>query len=72
MRQMMSMEKINGIIIDGKVYEEIKGECTKHCPFWSDKLCQDILPYCTANKCYFRYSPELTERMNNPDLLNCK
>ena len=59
------MEKINGIVIDGKFYEEIKGECTKHCPFWSDKLCQDILPYCTANKCYFRYSPELTERMNN-------
>lgn len=54
---------INGIIIGGKVYEVIRGECNKHCPFWSDKLCQDILPYCSANKCYFRYSPELTDKL---------
>ena len=43
------MEKINGIIIDGKVYEVIKGVCDKHCAFWNDELCDNILWYCTEN-----------------------
>jgi len=58
------MEKINGIIIDGEVFEVIKGECNKHCAFWSDKLCENMLQYCTEKSCHFRFSPELTDRLN--------
>lgn len=61
------MEKINGIIIDSEVFEVIKGECNKHCAFWNDKLCENILWYCTEKSCYFRYSKKLTDKLNNQD-----
>lgn len=74
------MEKINGIIKDGRVYELSEGGCFK-CEFFNNtlvgscpvkELCT-IMPYPEEGKdnC-FRYSPELTERLNNPDLLNGK
>lgn len=58
------MEKINGIIIEGGIYETIPGECNKHCAFWNDKLCGNLLWYCAEKTCYFRYSPELTDKIN--------
>lgn len=57
------MEKINGIIINGKVYEVVKGECNRHCAFWNDKLCKKWLSYCTERSCIFRFSPELTDKL---------
>lgn len=74
------MEKINnGIIVDGKVYvaEMHHPDCLAMCG-----MC-DLSNYCegtdrevcaaiaSPTDC-FRYSPELTERLNNPDLLNGK
>lgn len=75
------MEKINGIIIDGKVYEVVKYDGTSPCmdcalthecvrleeAHKSTQFCGDYL-----EGCIFRYSPSLTERLNNPDLLNNK
>ena len=68
------MEKINGIIKDGRVYELSEGGCFK-CEFFTNRfddacpvkeLCT-IMPYPEEGKdnC-FRYSPYLTERLNNP------
>lgn len=54
---------LNGIIIDGEIFEVIKGECNKHCAFWNDKLCENMLWYCAEKSCYFRFSPELTEKL---------
>lgn len=58
---------MNGIIIDGKVYEVVKGECNKHCPFWSNELCKEWLSYCTENSCFFRYSKELTDKISDDE-----
>lgn len=61
------MEKIDGIIIEGKVYEAVKGECGKRCSFYNDEFyCQVCREFCKLEDCIFRYSPELTERLNNP------
>lgn len=67
------MEKINGIIIEGKVYKAVRGEC-KDCDLQeqcADKdlfndLCNYFEEYKIGNVRIFRYSPELTERLNNP------
>lgn len=59
--------KLNDIIINGEVFETIKGECNRHCAFWNDKLCENILWYCTEKSCYFRYSPELTDKIKGGD-----
>ncbi len=59
------MEKINGMILDGKIYEAIKGECGKQCSFYNDGyLCQIFREFCKTEDCYFRYSPELTDKIN--------
>lgn len=68
------MEKINGIIKDGRVYELSDGGCFK-CDFFNNTLVGSCpvkelcttMPYPDAEKdnC-FRYSPSLTERLNNP------
>lgn len=71
----MNMEKINGIIRDGKVYTlterrgwdcysfdcDLYGYCHKDDASFRDRPCQ-IYDENTA----FRYSLELTERLNNP------
>lgn len=72
------MEKINGIIIEGKVY--IPVECDKDSPCDECDLsekCSKLSPNVDDACCelidrfhIFRYSPSLTERLNNPDLLN--
>ncbi len=59
------MEKINGIIVDGKIYEGIKGECGKQCSFYNDGYCcQMFREFCQSEDCHFRYSQELTEKIN--------
>ena len=75
-KEARSMEKINGIILSGKVYEYFEtfhrlNECDacdlrKEC----DVLFEDIeRTYCSQfhnlNHYCFRYSPSLTERLNN-------
>lgn len=64
------MEKINGIIIEGKVYEAVKDGICKDCAFDSGPLshyCPHLVAgLCEEHYCIFRYSPELTERLNNP------
>lgn len=58
------MEEINGIIIDGKIYEEVEGECGKQCSFYNDNYnCNIFREYCQSGDCYFRYSPELTDKL---------
>ena len=67
------MEKINGIIREGKVYKAVRGEC-KDCDLQkqcADKalfndLCNYFEEYKIGNARIFRYSPELTERLNSP------
>lgn len=65
------MEKINGIIIEGKVYKESRGSCEdcdlrKRCMLDEERLDTN---YCSifvlGSGENFRYSPELTERLNN-------
>lgn len=77
------MEKINGIIISGKVYELVPTRedqrCADSCAL--NELCstklarrghQPCLIYDTPDNTHkywehhFRYSPSLTERLNNP------
>lgn len=77
------MEKINGIILNGKIYEAIKFKAHEHsgchdCCFYIEHGCSAPKLLCrvfegdTTNKYIFRYSPSLTERLNTPDLLNGK
>lgn len=70
------MEKINGFIISGKVYVadpiysrcskcELQGKCKKD---YVDNLRTQMCNYLgagTDNDFGFRYSPSLTERLNN-------
>lgn len=66
------MEKINGIIKDGAVYVESRGhsencDLRKSCMLDEERLdanyCQIFVLGSGEN---FRYSPSLTERLNNP------
>lgn len=79
------MEKINGTIIEGKVYESIEQdiqlccECDlyeqcNHPKLYDSGLHSALLCLCQymGKDNIFRHSPELTERLNNPDLLNGK
>ena len=67
------MEKINGIIISGKVYKAVKGDC-KDCDLYEqckedalfNNLCNYFEGYEICKAKIFRYSPSLTERLNNP------
>lgn len=62
---------INGIIIDGKVYESVKGEC-KDCAFQEqckdndlfNSLCNYFEAYKITNARIFSYSQTLTEKLN--------
>ncbi len=60
------MEKINGIVLSGKVYipEHIFGQDCDECALDREN-CRAI---CTGFgvDAIFRYSPSLTERLNNP------
>ncbi len=64
------MEKINGIIISGKVYKAVRGEC-KGCDLQEqckdndlfNNLCNYFEGYNIKNAHIFRHSPELTERL---------
>jgi hypothetical protein len=63
------MEKINGIVIDGKFYEAVKDGICKECAFDKGPLshyCPHLVGLCEEYNCIFRYSPSLTERLNNP------
>ena len=60
------MEKINGICIDGRFYKAVMGECGKQCSFYNNGyLCQIFRELCNTDDCYFRYSPELTDKIND-------
>lgn len=57
---------MNGIIIDGNVYESLKGECRKECAFYDDvKKCAYWRDYCEAHDCYLRFSPQLTSKLKD-------
>lgn len=59
------MEKINGIIVEDKAYNAVKGECGKHCSFYNDGYsCHEFMEFCKSEDCYFRYSQELTDKIN--------
>lgn len=62
------MERINGIAIAGRFYEAVPcgmGERCASCQLNDDNDCgMACMPFdCEVS---FRYSPELTERLNNP------
>lgn len=62
------MEKINGISIDGKFYEAVKDVSCVDCAFDKGPLsryCHHLAGLCEEHDCIFRYSPSLTERLNN-------
>lgn len=62
------MEKINGICIDGKFYEAVppfNGECCVGCELANKNGCE-VLCVAFDDDVIFRYSPSLTERLNNP------
>ena len=69
------MEKINGIIREGKVYKAVRGEC-KDCDLQeqcADKalfndLCNYFEEYKIGNARIFRYSPSLTERLKGGEI----
>lgn len=60
------MEKINGIIIEGKVYkaiqEQAKGSCLG-CDFFPKRPNCGINGFCRKLHCIFRFSPELTDKL---------
>lgn len=59
------MEKINGIVIDGKFYEAVAEKDCKDCAFDDDVLtCRMVCDLCCEWDCAFRYSPELTDKIN--------
>lgn len=66
------MEKINGIIIDGKIYKAVLGEC-KGCDLQEqckendlfNDLCNFFEGYNPKITLIFRYSPELTDKIND-------
>lgn len=68
------MEKINGIIKDGKVYEVVEiDEVTpcEYCDLWEEcsnsaSTIEHICCEFIGDSYIFRYSPDLTERLNNP------
>lgn len=58
--------EINGIIIMGKVYEllpEDRVQSCDGCSLYGVKSC-NMNDYCTEKHCIFRYSPELTDKLN--------
>lgn len=59
------MEKINGIIVDGRFYQAIAATTCEQCAFDNDKLnCDLFSDFCNYHDCAFRYSPELTDKIN--------
>lgn len=65
------MEKINGIIVNGKIYEAV--ECNKKSPCdicdlqrecsLSDYNVEFLCSYVIGDDNIFRYSPELTDKL---------
>lgn len=57
--------EINGIIIDGKVYEPIyeTDDCGCEDCALKDFIC-NLEDYCIVNSCHFRFSQELTDKIN--------
>lgn len=68
------MEKINGIVLFGKFYEIVEGNECKDCAFYdqceecsvTEGGCNFFSGYTRFTNRNFRYSPSLTERLNNP------
>lgn len=60
------MNELNGIILNGKVYEAGgDGPCSE-CAFDKDvKMCDYICDLCREFHCIFRFSKELTDKLNN-------
>ncbi len=58
------MSKLNAIILSGKVYEAIDGDCSS-CDFDKDVLiCRRFNTNCHELMCAFRFSQELTDKLN--------
>ena len=59
------MNGLNGIIHDGKVYEEVDGMCNEECDMWChQEVCNTFAGYCESNNCHFRFSQFLTDKIN--------
>lgn len=62
-----TMKKINGIIINGIAYkateEQAKGSCLG-CDFFPERPNCAISRFCMKLHCIFRYSPVLTDKIN--------
>lgn len=75
-KEARSMEKINGIIEGGKVFiAEMDANCSYlKCDMIEEDGRCGYKHFCARLGVdnIFRYSPKLTERLNNPDLLNGK
>lgn len=60
------MNGLNGIIIDGKVYEAVQTFDCGLCAFDNDvKTCRFFCDICNRWNCAFRYSRELTDKINS-------
>ena len=57
---------MNGIIIDGKVYEAIENGTCPECDFDNDESkCRPLCDTCEEWNCAFRYSQSLTDKLNS-------
>lgn len=56
---------LNGITVNGCYYECVKGECSRKCAFFNNRLCEDLLCFCTGQGIYFRLSQKLTNKLTD-------
>lgn len=59
------MNGLNGIIVSGKVYEAVKGSECDECDCDNDaRACLKCNHICQLWECVFRFSQELTDKIN--------
>lgn len=59
---------MNGIILNGKVYEAVTGKSCESCAFKKDVMtCRDFCDICEIWGCAFRLSQNLTDKINKND-----
>ena len=55
---------MNGVIVDGKVYEAISNGSCSTCAFDEEqKLCRNFREACHTLGCAFKFSQELTDKL---------
>lgn len=59
------MNGLNGIILDGKVYEAVDEGTCPECAFDKEvKKCRPLCDICESWNCAFRFSQGLTDKIN--------